>query len=102
VLRIEEAAGIGELQVRGSRVPVEGSLLGRVSTTGEPVRLSQLEDEAEWRSLTGGELDVGPVIVVPLLGSRRIDRHLVPRGRGGPRRGPARGAGQRRPTRPRQ
>ncbi|GAA5134646.1 sensor histidine kinase [Pseudonocardia adelaidensis] len=69
-LRIEEAAGVGELQVHGSHVPVVGSLLGRVSTTGDPVRLSQVEDEAEWGSLTAGELDVGPVIVVPLLGSR--------------------------------
>jgi signal transduction histidine kinase len=69
-LRIEEADGVGGHRLRGACVPVEGSLLGRVSTTGEPVRLAQVEDQAEWESLTGGELDVGPVIVVPLLGSR--------------------------------
>jgi signal transduction histidine kinase len=69
-LRVEEAAGPPELRLHGTSTPVDGSLPGHVSTTGEPLRLSHVEDEAERASLAAGELDAGPVLVVPLLGAR--------------------------------
>ncbi len=68
-LRIEVAVGRRAEHLTGTRVAAD-SLLGRVSSTGEPVRLSQVEDEGERESVTCGELDVGPVIAVPLRGSR--------------------------------
>jgi signal transduction histidine kinase len=69
-LRIEVAVGERADQLTGMRVSASSSLLGRVSATGEPVRLSTADDEAGWEALAGGELDVGPVLAVPLLGSR--------------------------------
>jgi signal transduction histidine kinase len=68
-LRIEEVAGPGEQRLRGTCTPVEGSLPGRVFTTGEPLRLPHVDDEAERGSLTAHKLDVGPVLIVPLLGA---------------------------------
>jgi signal transduction histidine kinase len=84
-LRIEVAVGRRAEHLTGMRVASD-SLLGRVSSTGEPVRLSQVEDEGEREPLTGGELDAGPVIAVPLLGSRGSRGVLAAirrRGRGG-------------------
>jgi len=68
-LRIEEVADSGDQRLRGARVSVAGSTLGRVFTTGRPLRLATVDDEAERPALGAGQLDVGPVLVVPLLGS---------------------------------
>ncbi|TQM36623.1 GAF domain-containing protein [Pseudonocardia cypriaca] len=68
-LRIEEVADSGEQYLRGVRLAVAGSLLGRVFTTGRPVRMPHLDDGAERAALSAGHLDVGPVLVVPLLGA---------------------------------
>jgi signal transduction histidine kinase len=68
-LRIEEVADSGEQRLRGVRVPVAGSLLGRVYTTGRPLRMPHVGDEAEQAALSTTQLDVGPVLMVPLLGS---------------------------------
>ncbi|GAA0919084.1 GAF domain-containing protein [Pseudonocardia zijingensis] len=68
-LRIQEVADSGEERLRGVRVPVAGSLLGRVFTTGRPLRVPQVGDEAERAALSAVKVDVGPVLVVPLLGS---------------------------------
>jgi signal transduction histidine kinase len=48
---------------------VAGSLLGRVFTTGRPALMPHLDDSAERAALNAGRLDVGPVLVVPLLGA---------------------------------
>jgi signal transduction histidine kinase len=68
-LRVEEVADSGEERLRGIRVPVAGSLLGRVFSTGRPLRVAHVGDEAEHAALAATQLDVGPVLVVPLLGS---------------------------------
>jgi signal transduction histidine kinase len=68
-LRIEEVADSDGQGLRGTRVPVAVSLLGQVFTTGRPLRMRRPDDEADRASLGGGHLDVGPVLVVPLLGS---------------------------------
>jgi signal transduction histidine kinase len=68
-LRIEEVADSGEQYLRGVRLAVAGSLLGRVFTSGRPVRMPHLGDGAERAALSAGRLDVGPVLVVPLLGA---------------------------------
>ena len=70
-LRIAEVAEAEPSGVhRGTRVPVAGTLVGRVFGSGEPLRLPHLEDVEEREALNVTRLDVGPVMVVPLLGSR--------------------------------
>ncbi|MCU1662684.1 MAG: hypothetical protein JWR58_2749 [Pseudonocardia sp.] len=71
-LCIEVSVGSGADDLSGRRVPLAGSLWGRVFTTGEPLRLSCPDDEAGLGSLMPEELDIGPVLVVPLLGSRGV------------------------------
>ena len=53
-------------------MPRQGSLSGRVFTTGQPLRLAHPRDEAGLASVASGALDVGPVLVVPLRGSTRV------------------------------
>jgi signal transduction histidine kinase len=69
-LRVEVALGHGAQRLPGRRVPVQGSLSGRVFRTGHPLRVTHPGD-ARLASVAFGELDVGPVLAVPLLGSRR-------------------------------
>lgn len=51
-------------------MPVQGSLAGRVFSTGHPLRVTH-PDDAQLPSVAFGELDVGPVLAVALLGSQR-------------------------------
>ena len=55
----------------GRRVPLQGSLSGQVFSTGEPLRWPPA-DEAGLASIASGDMDVGPVLVVPLVGSTRV------------------------------
>ena len=71
-LRVEVAVGAGAEDLPGLPVPWEGSLSGRVFTTGQPLRLAHPTDEAGLASVACGALDVGPVLVVPLCGSTRV------------------------------
>jgi signal transduction histidine kinase len=70
-LRVDVAVGTGADVLPGRRVPQEGSLSGWVFTTGEPLRVGA-PDEAGLVSVASPELDVGPVLVVPLQGSARV------------------------------
>jgi signal transduction histidine kinase len=71
-LRVEVAVGVGAEDLPGLRVPRQGSLAGRVFTTGQPLRLAHPRDEAGLASVASGALDVGPLLVVPLRGSTRV------------------------------
>ena len=71
-LRVEVAIGAGAEDLPGLPVPRQGSLSGRVFTTGQPLRLTHPHDEAGLASVASGALDVGPVLVVPLCGSTRV------------------------------
>ena len=71
-LRVEVAVGAGAEDLPGLPVPRQGSLSGRVFTTGQPLRLAHPHDEAGLASVASGALDVGPVLVVPLCGSTRV------------------------------
>ena len=71
-LRVEVAVGAGAEDLPGLPVPRQGSLSGRVFTTGQPLRLAHPRDEAGLASVASGALDVGPVLVVPLCGSTRV------------------------------
>jgi signal transduction histidine kinase len=72
-LRVEVAVGVsGAPELTGRPIPIEGSLSGRVFTTGLPLRVSSPD---EWEGLTSAVFagsNVGPVLVVPLQGSKRM------------------------------
>ena len=70
-LRVDVAVGASAESLPGRIEPVEGSLSGHVYTTGEPMRLSRPHDP-EQESSAPGELDFGPVLLVPLVGSRGV------------------------------
>jgi signal transduction histidine kinase len=83
-LCVDVAIGTGADALPGRRVPLQGSLSGQVFTTGTPLRVAQ-PDEAGLASVASGDMDVGPVLVVPLLGSTRVHGVLsVARLRGRP------------------
>jgi len=52
------------------RVPIAGSLSGRVFTSGEPLRVSTPHELEDTPPASTGELEVGPVMIVPLTGSQ--------------------------------
>jgi signal transduction histidine kinase len=68
-LRIEVAVGSGAAQLTGTVLAQEGSLQGHVFRGGEPAQLSQ-PDDGTGSALAPGGLEIGPLLVVPLLGSR--------------------------------
>ena len=93
-LWVEIAVGDGAPAVADiRRVPIAGSLSGRVFTTGEPLRVSTPHELEGASPASTGELDVGPMMIVPLTGSqgtlgvltaaRRTGQARVHRGRGG-------------------
>jgi signal transduction histidine kinase len=69
-LHVEVAVGLDAERLAGRRVPRQGSLSGQVFTTGEPLRVTH-PDDVGLAAVASGDLDVGPVMVVPLLGSQR-------------------------------
>jgi signal transduction histidine kinase len=69
-LRVEVAMGLGGQDLPGRRVPMQGSLAAQVFSTAEPLRVAHPEDTG-LVSVASGILDIGPMLVVPLLGSRR-------------------------------
>lgn len=71
-LSVEVAVGTGAETLRGMLVPLQGSFAGRVFTTGEPLRVPTPDELPGLASLASGRLDVGPVLVVPLVGTHRI------------------------------
>jgi hypothetical protein len=68
-LRTEVAVGTTADGMCGRRMPQDGSLSGRVFTTGTPLRVSGPDERAP---LGFAGLDTGPVLVVPLLGSHTV------------------------------
>lgn len=70
-LRVEVAVGAGAEELLGLGVAVDGSLSGRVFTTGEPLRVATPDEQPGLVSAAAGGLDLGPVLVMPLRGSQR-------------------------------
>jgi signal transduction histidine kinase len=68
-LHVAVAVGTAADSVRGLRVPREGSLSGRVFTTGSPLRMAARDERADLTAEVPDGLDAGPVLVVPLVGS---------------------------------
>jgi signal transduction histidine kinase len=70
-LRVEVAVGRRASLVLGLEVPEDGSLAGRVFATGEPLGLSQ-PGESGLRAVSVGDLEIGPVMALPLRGSAGV------------------------------
>jgi signal transduction histidine kinase len=70
-LSIAVAVGDQAERLTGLAVPVEGSLSGQVFTNATPLRAACPADHPGLVSVAAGDLDVGPVLVIPLLGSQR-------------------------------
>ncbi len=71
-LRVRVAVGVGSQDLTGLAVPLGGSLAGRVYATGRPLRVSHPSEQPGLDSLASGTVDVGPVMIVPLTGSRKV------------------------------
>jgi signal transduction histidine kinase len=67
-LLVEVAVGYGADDLAGVRLPMSGSLSGQVFSTGTPLRQSVGDAGSALRP----DLDLGPVLAVPLHGSRRM------------------------------
>jgi signal transduction histidine kinase len=76
-LRVDVAVGSGAGDVVGVRIPVMGSLCGRVLTTGRPLRDSWSQQVLGLNTVLSAELALDPVLIVPLVGSRPINGVLV-------------------------
>jgi signal transduction histidine kinase len=72
LLRIDVAVGSGTAGLPGTRVPLANSAAGKVFTSGTPLRLSRPDEESGLGSIAAGELEIGPTLIVPLLGSRGV------------------------------
>ena len=66
---MEVAVGAAAEGVHGLHAPVEGSLSGRVFTTGTALRMAAPDERADLQAALPDTLDAGPVLVVPLVGS---------------------------------
>ena len=68
-LRVEVAVGAAADGVSGLRMSREGSLSGRVFTTGRALRMVAPDERGDVQAAVPDALDAGPVLVVPLVGS---------------------------------
>jgi signal transduction histidine kinase len=71
-LVVEVAVGEGAAELLGKRLPVAGSLPGRVYAKATAVRLERPRDAGDLVAEVAGEVEMGPVLAVPLLGSRIV------------------------------
>jgi signal transduction histidine kinase len=70
-LRVDVAVGLVAPGVLGMAIPLEGSLAGNVYTEGVPVRLAH-PGERGLQPVAFGDLEIGPVMAVPMRGSSRV------------------------------
>lgn len=71
-LRVDVAVGHDAERLRGLRFDPARSLAGRVFASGEPLRAGSPQEFPGLDAATVHHVDVGPVVVVPLRGSRRV------------------------------
>ncbi|HSV37904.1 MAG TPA: GAF domain-containing protein [Nocardioidaceae bacterium] len=79
-LTVAVAEGVDAMRVMGSTYPIGDTLSELVMRTGEAVRVRDAEDTREFEDRTillGGEFQVGPVMVLPLLGSEHVRGALI-------------------------
>ncbi len=71
-LTIAVSVGADAAHLRGRTIPVQGSLAGRVFTSAKPARVGQLSEGSGLRAITSGEVELGPILAVPLLAPGRV------------------------------
>jgi len=79
-LRVAVAVGAEAAGIEDARYPASGTLSEHVLRTGRPVRLADAEDTASVDGRTiylSGQVQVGPVMVLPLLGRETVRGTLV-------------------------
>jgi len=79
-LLVEIAEGADSEEIEGSRYPASGTLSNYVLRLGKPVRVVDAEDThaLDGRTLyLAGQVSVGPVMVLPLLGREEVRGTLV-------------------------
>jgi len=76
-LRVEVADGIGAAALMGLLVPMADSLSGQAFRTGEPQRYRNANSEPSLGFFAGGALNIGPVLVLPLLCSQETVRGVL-------------------------
>ncbi len=69
---IEVSVGAAVPPQLGRWLPVAGSLPGRVFAESRPAAVQRPADVGDLVSFVAGEVEVGPVLAVPLIGSRRV------------------------------
>jgi signal transduction histidine kinase len=72
VLRVVVAVGDFAPDIGGSCVPLAGSLAGQVFTTGTAVRMTSPDEQPVICPAVPDGFDAGPMLVVPLVGSRSV------------------------------
>jgi signal transduction histidine kinase len=70
-LRVRVAVGVGAMALEGRRLPREGTVTGRVLADGVPISVGD-PGEMGLGTTASDEVDVGPVMVVPLAGSAQM------------------------------
>jgi signal transduction histidine kinase len=60
------AAGTGHA-LAGTRFPLEGSLIGRVVATGQPVILADYASESQFFRAVAADEELGPIVMTPLV-----------------------------------
>ncbi|HET7070842.1 MAG TPA: GAF domain-containing protein, partial [Nocardioides sp.] len=79
-LLVEVAEGDGATGIEGARYAASGTLSERVLDSGKPVRLTDAEDTTFLDGRTiylTGQMRVGPLMVLPLLGREEVRGTLV-------------------------
>jgi signal transduction histidine kinase len=71
-LMVEVASGQRADELTGYSYPIENSFAGLAFSSGEPILISDAADEATFHLHQSEVLPVGPVMVLPLVGSQGI------------------------------
>ena len=76
-MRVAVADGADADHVRGVRFPVDGTVTGRVYATGESLLASWEDERIGLTAVAPVDLDIGPMLIVPLLGTNRVNGVLT-------------------------
>ena len=71
-MRVAVADGPDADRVRGVHFPVDGTATGRVYATGESLLASWADERVGLSAVAPVDLDIGPMLIVPLLGTHRV------------------------------
>ena len=76
-LMVEVATGAGAAQLTALTYPTANTVSGTVIDTGQPVLIADMADERDQTVHLSDVVPVGPLMVLPLVGSRRVRGALV-------------------------